>query len=125
MTFKEFLEITELYYDKNNNRSIYSSSLPKNTIGIKWSMGGTYGSCWDDIQRQVSGDIEPEFTEIDEVLEKLCPNITFLQYKLLMGKLLNVDETNEGDYYGGSIAYGMKYIRIRELYNYLKEKKFI
>ena len=45
MTFEEFLEITELYYDENSKKNIFSSSLPKNTIGIIWSMGGTYGSC--------------------------------------------------------------------------------
>lgn len=103
----------------------WRSSNKKDRIGVSWSMGGTSGNCWDDHKTEISGEIEPEFTKIDSILEHYCPNISFIQYKSMSNKLLHRESNSEGDYYGGSETYGSKYIYLEELYEWLKEKGYI
>lgn len=100
-----------------------SSHNTKDRIGVSWSLGGT--SCGYDHKTEVSGEIEPEFTEIDSILEYYCPDISYLQYRSMSNKLLNKEEESSGDYYGGSITYGYKYIYLEELFEWLKEKNYI
>ncbi len=70
-----------------------------------WSLGGTAGSCWDepgDEKRIVSAEPPPiTFEEFDKLLTEVCPNITFLQYRLIYGKCVTTETSGEGDYYGG------------------------
>lgn len=99
------------------------SSNKKDRIGVSWSLGGT--SCGYDHKTEVSGEIEPEFTEIDSILEYYCPSISYLKYRSLSNKLLHKEEESSGDYYGGSETYGSKYIYLEELYEWLKEKNYI
>lgn len=102
----------------------WRSSNKKDRIGVSWSMGGT--SCgYDSSTNVVSGEVEPEFTEIDSILEHYCPNISYLQYRSMSNKLLHKEEESSGDYYGGSITYGYKYIYLEELFEWLKEKGYI
>ena len=103
----------------------WRSSNKKDRIGVSWSMGGTSGNCWDDHLSEISGEIEPEFTIIDSILEHYCPNISFIQYKSMSNKLLHRESNSEGDYYGGSETYGSKYIYLEELFEWLKEKNYI
>lgn len=101
-----------------------SEQNKKDRIGVSWSMGGTSGSCWDDTIITVSGDTEPNFIEIDLILDYYCPDISYVKYKIMHNKLINNDQGREGDYYGGCITYGYKYIYLEELFNWLKENKF-
>lgn len=117
-TLREQLNITPWY----DYRSGYNT---KDRIGVSWSMGGISGNCWDDHKSEISGEIEPEFTEIDSILEHYCPNISFIQYKSMSNKLLHRESDSQGDYYGGSETYGYKYIYLEELFEWLKEKKYI
>lgn len=64
-----------------------------------WTSGGIWGDCWGN-----SGSFSPEdpleFTEFDELLEKICPGITFLQYKKLRNSCVTLEECTEYGYYG-------------------------
>lgn len=86
-----------------------------------WSMGGSWADCWGN-KGSVPGGPETEFVELDSILEKVCPNISFLQYKNICNKIINSDTRSEGDYYGGSVTYGYKYFNVRSLYEVLVEK---
>lgn len=84
------------------------------TMGLP---GGLLGK-----QRKRPRGPETEFVELDSILEKVCPNISFLQYKNICNKIINSDTRSEGDYYGGSVTYGYKYFNVRSLYDALVEK---
>lgn len=87
----------------------------------KWCTGGTYGSCWSDVLSPASAEEPYEFTELDNLLEKICPTITFLQYKKIQQKCVSTEESREGDYYGGA-TYHLNWVcDLKELYNLLEE----
>jgi hypothetical protein len=88
------------------------------TMGLP---GGSWGDCRGN-KGSVPGGPETEFVEFDSILEKVCPNISFLQYKNICNKIINSDTRSEGDYYGGSVTYGYKYFNVRNLYEVLVEK---
>ena len=93
-------------------------------VSATWSGGGEWGNCWGD-----SGIIEeepaPEFTQFDELLNKICPNITYIQYKQVYATCVYINEDDEFGYYGG---YEKKYnyvCNLKKLYNCLKEMNII
>ena len=90
-----------------------------------WSLGGTWRDCWDN-QGTVSAEAEPNtFREFDNLLEKICPNISFLQYKSLYSEVVHYDTDSEGDYYGGSVTYAYRFFYPEALYNALKQRELI
>lgn len=94
-------------------------------LKISWSGGGTSGNCWDDHISEFSGDLEPEFNTLDEILAEICPNITFLKYKNIYSQIVKSDSRSEGDYYGGSETIYEKSFRLYNLYNELIAKNLI
>ena len=93
-------------------------------VSETWSGGGEWGNCWGD-----SGIIEeepaPEFTQFDDLLNKICPNITYIQYKQVYATCVYIDEDEEYGYYGG---YEKKYnyvCNLNKLYDCLKEMNLI
>ncbi len=116
-TIKEKLNI-ELWTD-------WRSQSDQDRIGVSWCLGGSYGNCYDDHKSVVDGDIEPDFSILDDILGHYCADISYLQYKSVVNKLLHREQKSESDYYGGSINYGYKYVYLKELYLWLKEKEFI
>ena len=107
--WKKFADRYELYF---SGKSITSD---------RWCLGGTSGSCWDDQKRPVSASAERDFVELDEVLEKILPGLTFMQYKKIYRECVTRHEYNEGDYYGGSIGYAEWHCNVEDLFNYLVE----
>jgi len=89
-----------------------------------WSGGGTWGNCWGDTG-EISGDDPNDFKEFDELLERLCPNITFLQYKKIYHECVDIETTYEHDYYGGSETIHRWRCDMEKLYKLLIEKNFI
>jgi hypothetical protein len=82
------------YKDSQKNDFILTSE--------SWSAGGSWGNCWGG-----SGTISPDpvpqsFKEFDEMLEKLCPDISFMTYKKLYNETVTIEERSENDYYGGT-----------------------
>ena len=112
--WKVFGEEHGLHFD---NTGIVKSS--------SWCMGGTWGNCWGN-SGTVSPEPEPDgFPELDELLEKICPTITFLQYKGIYREIVSSDTSSDGDYYGGSTTHGFKYFNVEALYNALKSRDLI
>jgi hypothetical protein len=87
----------------------------------EWSLGGSWANCWGD-SGSVSGEAQPaSFKEFDSLLEKVCPDISFLKYKNLMNTCVTTDEYNEGDYYGGNVTYGYFELDVIQLYKELED----
>ena len=102
--------------------------LDEHYLYVEWCSGGiSGGSCWDDgtDDRHYgrSGEAEPEFDNIDTVLAELCPNLTFLQYKKIMAKIVKRGEYTINEYYGNTTDYTFKVVNLRELYEALQEMK--
>lgn len=84
-----------------------------------WSLGGTWANCWGN-SGAVSASPQPEtFKEFDTLLEKVCPNISFLQYRKIYGGCVKTKTYTKGDYYGGSVEYCQYVCDVEKLYNEL------
>ena len=99
------------------------------TISISWTTGGQCGgSCWDTgehVHRPVESEPEPEFEDLDKILEAICPNTSFLQYKRICGECIETDTDTHSEYYGNYTTVGIKFIRIPKLFEVLTEKGLI
>ena len=91
-----------------------------------WHVGGTEGrGYWGGESHSYStGNTEPEWTDLTEILEHFCPNITFLKYKGLMSKF-HSGKTGDSDYYGNESNYTYNYVFVEDLYNFLKDHDLI
>jgi hypothetical protein len=91
-----------------------------------WRTGGVGGgSCWDNGESNhyaKEGNPEPEFVDLDTILENLAPEISYLKYKKFM-KELKISELTwtENEYYGNSTAYCAKLIKLTDLFNTLQQ----
>ena len=88
----------------------------------EWLMGGSYGDCWGDTLHPLSGDEPVDFTQFDSLLEKICPDITFLQYKNIFNQCVETDSRYESDYYGGGVTYGYYKCDLEKLFKLLEER---
>src|ERR1017187_5281358 len=136
MKYKEFLEICkeinsdfpgqgsfELTYDggyeDGNNWRERKKVTDNPRLYVQWSTGGKEGgNCWNNDEPQhYTSDNSPEDLQIlDSVLEKICPTITFLQYKNLYNTVTKHDTYTESEYYGNSRGYSTKTILVKELF---------
>jgi predicted kinase len=91
----------------------------------RWCTGGAYGSCWHNGLTQISPDKPLPFTELDELLEKVCPSITFLHYKKVLDKCVSTEETHENDYYGGGTNYMNWVCDLPQLYTLLHDLGYV
>lgn len=110
MDYKEFLSKFDKY------------TVELGYLQIQWVTGGmTGGSCWEDSEADtaINSDPEPEFTELDEVLEKICPQITFMQYKRINKKVTEISSDTSYEYYGNYTNYTRKTVQLRKLYDTL------
>lgn len=57
---------------------------------------------------------------LDIVLMKLCPNISYLQYRQIE-QLINYNECLEPEYYGNSTIWKIEFIKLFDLYELLKK----
>lgn len=94
---------------------------------VEWRVGGlTGGSCWgDDANQPVDADPEPDMEYLDSFLEKIAPNITFLQYKKLLRETVTYDTYSDNDYYGNYSNYSVKKITFDALYDSLVAGGFL
>jgi hypothetical protein len=93
----------------------------------EWRVGGiTGGNCWDASPSyySIAADEEPEFKNLDEFLERIAPNMSFIQYRLLMKKVEYRDWTYY-DYYGNNTDYRKKCIMVDDIWTFLKERNII
>lgn len=133
MTFEEFVQLAGPSVTMNFDRpDWYRSWRDKRVRDVpyltaEWTSGGTGGgSCWDeDHHYSISGEPEAELTSLDELLEKVKPDIGFLQYKELCNEVVHYGEYSQAEYYGNSTEFGVKYVKLSELYDYIKTKGWI
>jgi len=90
----------------------------------EWSLGGEWGNCWGD-HGTVHGESAKEFIEFDDFLEKVAPNITFLQYKKIRNHCVEQIEWHVPDYYSSGTDEACWRCDMRKLYDMLKEMKLI
>jgi len=85
-------------------------------IYSRYETGGYHGgSCWGGEARWYENEVpQDRFKVLDLVLEKLYPNISYLQYKKI-DELIHNNEETEREYYGNSTNYKIEYIILSEL----------
>ena len=102
----------------------YQSDTEK--ISVEWRVGGMRGgSCWGDHPYPIDADDEPEFNVLDQILELICPNISFLQYKNISSQAIVRGEYRDNDYYGNYTDYKTKTIILKNLFDVLRNKGLI
>lgn len=97
----------------------------KLNLEVRWCSGGqSGGNCWDDDDSthyySIDGEPEEDFWELDSILERVCPAITYLQFRKLE-KLIEHDSEREDDYYGNYTNYSIKRLSIEKLWDFLVE----
>lgn len=92
-------------------------------IQCRWVIGGRCGgNCWNDHSYTLDTEPEPNFDALDTLLVKLCPGLLFVDYKELYDKLVQVDESEEHEYYGNYTAYKTKVVLLKDLYEFLYDR---
>ena len=95
-------------------------------LKVTWVTGGMRGgSCWGGELKPMEDwekDKEPEFEALDKILEEICPNITFMQYKRICQSVIEEDSEYYPDYYGNSTEYGVKKVKLENLYKELNAR---
>jgi hypothetical protein len=102
------------------------AGLDENTVktlkfkSSEWCMGGSWGNCYGD-GGDIAAEEQPEFDAFDSLLEQICPQITFLQYKKIKKECCTVETRGDSDYYGGHSSYGFYLCDLEKLYSILNE----
>ena len=94
-------------------------------VSETWSNGGTAGSCWSSTLANISPDTPKDFVEFDEMLANVCPNISFVQYKILYNTCHEVVTYREHDYYGGCESYSYHICDLQKLWGKMKEMQIV
>jgi len=146
MTYEQFVKTIrdfgiQCFYEEENPKRTYDyfhnkKTLSKNDdfneklfIYNEWYTGGmTGGSCWSDGDQenyyQASSSPKEEFTDLTVILDFFCPQITYLHYRSLE-KLIKNDSYSRDEYYGNTSDYFYEYLYLKELYDFLKERKYL
>lgn len=104
----------------------WSKKLGKDILASEsWSTGGNVCDCWGG-DYSVRSDKTPEsFEKFDKLLEKYCPNVTFLKYKNIYSSCVTIEEDHEDDYYGGREYYNTYCCDLKKLYEMLTELGYL
>lgn len=91
---------------------------------IEWTTGGiSGGSCWDEGESRhsawTSDDPEPEFEDLNKILENICPALSFMQYNALLKKVIVCSSYTESEYYGNSTNHSTKTVNLKTLFEEL------
>ena len=105
---------------------LHESSLRNDMMcSDEWCLGGSWSDCYGN-SGNVSADDQPtEFTEFDDLLTKICPNVTMLQYKKLYRECVTTKKRRECDYYGGVCEYARYVCNLRKLYEMMIEMNLV
>lgn len=107
------------YWQRN---SIYGIESDSDILFSRWSTGGVSGGSYlDDSEPTAyhSEDTEPHNTILDEILEHYVPNISYLTFRKL-NALFSQDSYENNEYYGNRTDYAVRYIKMTDLYEFLK-----
>jgi len=100
----------------------------KHVLREEWYVGGyTGGNCWDDTEPyyERSSDTPKELVLLDEILNQLKPDITFLQYKQLVASVVEHGSRSQSEYYGNSSDYESVSVDLQNLYNYIDKQGWL
>jgi hypothetical protein len=91
-------------------------NIKEHVIYTRYETGGmTGGGCWGgNLYHCEEDEPKDKWMVLELVLEKLMPNITFLQYKKIERLIHDNSETNH-TYYGNSTDWKVEYIILSEL----------
>lgn len=106
-----------LHCDDEENRTLNKRWI----VGCKQNGDGDY-DC-DELTPRPA-EPEPEFLALNKLLMSLSPALTFIEYQSIT-KLILIDEIEEYEYYGNTVEYMVKYIKLEDLYNLLTSYKHI
>lgn len=105
-------------------QSYGSTSEPDIMKSEEWTLGGTTrdynGHTVEFLKEQT-----PDFVEFDELIEQVCPNISFIQYKNVYRKCVVQKTRTDYDYYSGSEERAWFECNLKDLYKILLEKGLI
>lgn len=91
--------------------------------------GVSGGSCWDeegeDNHYHTTSDEEISYEELDSLLEKLCPKLSFLEYRKIQALLSDTATWTENEYYGNYSEYEYQTLDLKSLYNLLIEMGYL
>lgn len=114
-----------VYSDAVKFWNAQSAPSNKKLTSSSWSLGGSSGNPYDDKVTYFSGEPAVEFEEFDDLLLKINPSITYLQYSKLKRVSCHTEETPRHDYYGGSESTARYVCDLDKLYNALVEMNLI
>ena len=90
-----------------------------------WNLGGTCCDCWGGAYSVTPEPQPASFSEFDNLLESLCPDLSFLKYKKLYHQCVDIEQGIENDYYGGSIHHAFYRCDIQKMFEMLDEWNLI
>ena len=130
---KEVLDQAECFQTSEGdpgNRARYNRDRNDTELWlyVQWETGGVSGgSCWDSSNpRSYSTNNAPEeLVALDHILNALKPEITYIQYKMLANSVMKVDTHTENEYYGNCTNYAMKKVRVRDLFEYFRDQRWV
>lgn len=108
-------KVENLGININKSKYLYSE---------EWSLGGHYENMKQDYFN-IDADTPPNsFYELDDLLENVCPNLTFLQYKNILRNFVEIEKRTEDDYYNSSQTFACYKCDLNKMFDYLKEKGY-
>ena len=123
MTYSELRKIAKEFQD-----DFLCENAPKNALYCTHETGGiSGGSCWDDSEPEEYYNDDPmdEFEEFHNVIKKIVPNISLEQIEKMENELVKETSEVEYEYYGNEKWYTVRYVNLKDLYDYLIENKLI
>lgn len=131
MTYEKFFKKIELLYKKSEKQQYttyvyWEDGWDETKYTVYWCIGGRDGgNCWgNNYSYSIDAEEEPEIG-IDELLEQVCPNITYLQYKKIIKDVVHKEQKEIREYYGNYRIVKYKIIIYRDLYDALVKYKVI
>lgn len=124
---QNIIEYLDLFYLKNSpcsgDSEGYVSSMEyelEKHFDIDWSLGGTYGTCWDGDEgpREIEPSDEPYMERLQDFLDKYYPKLSYEDTKYIKNSF-SEKETSESDWYGGSTSHMYKSLHFDNLADYL------
>ena len=85
-----------------------------------WSLGGKRGSCYGGTYYS-DGEEPLEFDELEDLLEKKCPNLLHRHYRYIWKDCVKTEERTEDEYYGGYTTYMNWVCDLEKMYAILKD----
>ena len=94
-------------------------------MAVAWHIGGAQGgNCWgNEAKSYIKENPTPlDFTLMEKILEDVCPNLTYKQYKKIVSSLeIKEETTGNYEYYGNNTEYFVRYFPVKNLVNAIEK----